>query len=252
MSRPARRSTSRLRAFLAAACVCARRRSPARQARRHRSRHWSTASRGGSDCRDQAARRQYRQSLDIVIEGFQVFDLTGSGGSITTTIENDVNANGQNFASNTSAIVNRLFNGTVGSELSSLAHVRPGEELVTRIGDMTLPQNSDWNFNTFRYGPNADPNNIGSGEPGILTLRAAGNLILLSSLTDGFMPTSIVPPFDYPYDPTTQRWLDVLLPPGAQSWSFRLVAGADLAAADFHRVVPASGGSVQLGVPRRR
>jgi filamentous hemagglutinin len=65
-----------------------------------------------------------------------------------------------------------------------------------------------WDLSTFRFGPNADsisnnasvytpvgiPNGDGSGEPGVLTLRAAGNLVFnynpssntSASLTDGF------------------------------------------------------------------
>jgi len=79
-------------------------------------------------------------------------------------------------------------------------------------GDITLPQgtppntdpnvnfpglSNDWNFYTFRYGPNANPNIQGSGEPGVLTIRAPGNIVLLSSITDGFVPTSALPPPDY-------------------------------------------------------
>jgi hypothetical protein len=151
----------------------------------------------------------------------------------------------------------------VPGRAAGIAYAASGSVGLTS-GDMTLPQNQDWNFNTFRYGPNADTSGLtGAGEPGILTLRAAGNLVLLSSITDGFTPiqqinnTSIdtlIADFVLSFDPRTQRWNDILLPPGALSWSYRLAAGADLTAADFHQVVPladlpANSGSVELGVP---
>jgi len=48
--------------------------------------------------------------------------------------------------------------------------------------------------------------------------------------------------------------MDVLLPAGSQSWSYRLTAGADVGAANFAQVLPVSQlpagvGSLQLGVP---
>ena len=191
----------------------------------------------------------------IIAEGFQVFDLTGTGGAINSSVENAVNTNGRDFAgypgltaNNTAAIDARLLGSNSG--LASILHVDPGAELVTSSGDITLPQHSDWNFYQYRYGPNAFASIAGSGEPGILTIRAPGNINLLSSLTDGFMPTDVwtTQDGDFPNDPTTDRWLDILLPAGSQSWSFRLAAGADLSSVNFRNVVAGSSGSVKLGV----
>ena len=70
------------------------------------------------------------------------------------------------------------------------------------------------------------------GEPGVLTLRAAGDLVLDSSLSDGFRVQAI-PPVD-PSIPVLEkeRLID------ARSWSFNLVAGADTASADRLATAP--------------
>ena len=108
--------------------------------------------------------------------------------------------------------------------------------------DLTLA--TDWNLNGFRYGPNAFPAMLGSGEPGILTLRSTGNLVFNGALSDGFGAS--------PTDPSTHQpalWEAPLLAPGSQSWSYRLTAGADFAGVDFHDVLASSGasGSVMIG-----
>ena len=81
-------------------------------------------------------------------------------------------------------------------------------------------------------------------EPGVLTLRAAGNLVFLGALSDGF-------------DPSKSRdgslWLAPLMDAGSQSWSYRLASGADLSAADFRSVqsfttLAANTGSLLLGL----
>jgi hypothetical protein len=78
----------------------------------------------------------------------------------------------------------------------------------------------------------------GSGEAGVLTLRAAGNLVFnfQASLSDGFDPTT----------GSFGMWDANLLAAGMTSWSYRLVSGADFAAADFRQVTTGHG-SVLLG-----
>jgi filamentous hemagglutinin family protein len=109
------------------------------------------------------------------------------------------------------------------------------------LGTPTSTGTSDWNLNTYRFGP--------QNVPGVLTLRAKGNLVFYNALQDGF---------DIAQDSMTTAYIaplmqtNSMLPLNAQSWSFRLVAGADLAAADFHRVLPADelpgdSGSLLLG-----
>jgi hypothetical protein len=107
--------------------------------------------------------------------------------------------------------------------------------VATYGGDLTL--GGTWDLSSFRF---ATPTS--KSEPGILTLRSQGNLVLNydASLTDGFAP-----------DSTNSLWLGTLT--ADRSWSYRLVAGADLAAADNRKVqslatlTSLGSGSVQLG-----
>jgi filamentous hemagglutinin len=126
----------------------------------------------------------------------------------------------------------------------------PGAEIIHRTGDLTLGSSSstptsDWNLAAFRFGPAA--------APGVLTLRAAGNLTFFNTLSDGF---AAVEPSAA--SGNSSLWLapllaqNPLLPLNVQSWSYRLSAGADFAASDFRAVQPAAGladgaGFIQIG-----
>jgi filamentous hemagglutinin family protein len=63
-------------------------------------------------------------------------------------------------------------------------HLRPGVEIdsATPTGNLTV--SGDLDLSGFRYGPGA--NSTGSGEPGVLVLRAGGTLALNGSINDGF------------------------------------------------------------------
>ncbi len=92
------------------------------------------------------------------------------------------------------------------------AHLRAGVEIVS-AGDLTL--SSDWNlWSATRAG----------GEPGYLTLRAAGNLNINGSISDGFN------------NATRSGALQA-----GESWSYRLVAGADVSAANMMQTRGGSG-----------
>lgn len=93
-------------------------------------------------------------------------------------------------------------------------HLRPGTEIRSE-GDIVLPR--DLNLADYRYG----------GEPGVLTVRAEGNLLIKNNLSDGFSHAT----------PCTTATCDASKPLPAtllsgDSWSYRLVAGADKDAAD--------------------
>jgi filamentous hemagglutinin family protein len=83
-----------------------------------------------------------------------------------------------------------LGNADLQSRLAGLKaygtafHLRPGVEIdsATANGDLTV--SGDLNLANYRYGPNATGN--GTGEPGVLTVRAGGNLNIYGSITDGF------------------------------------------------------------------
>ena len=111
---------------------------------------------------------------------------------------------------------------------SNVFHLMAGIELRSS-GDMTLMQNPT------SANPEIDLHNLRyNGEAAVLTLRAAGNLTINASLSDGFLgPVAVLG-----NDPVTggrngaAYALAAQLPAGSRSWSLRLVGGADLAGAD--------------------
>ena len=205
----------------------------------------------------------------IMVEGVEVFNLTpaaGTSATIDATVESSVQLDGAMFAGgliqnasgkyiaaagNTSAIVSSLAGGNLS--LGELMHVLPEAEIVNTSGDLVL--DTTWDFTQgasytgvgdpsvasnwrslampFRFGPN-------DNEPGVLVLRAAGNVVLsqnadngtFGSLSDGFAG------FDGADNITLED--AKMLPAGYKSWSFELVSGADFTAADVTRVLPES------------
>ena len=86
-----------------------------------------------------------------------------------------------------------LANAALGIRLAGLDgwRLRPGVEIVSNAltnpnGDLTIP--GDLDLSGYRYGPGVDPARRGSGEPGVLSVRAAGNLNIHGSISDGFAP----------------------------------------------------------------
>jgi filamentous hemagglutinin len=129
----------------------------------------------------------------------------------------------------------------IKSSLGSLSgidnfHLMPGIELRS-TGDMTLMQNPT------SANPGIDLHNLRyGGEVAVLTLRAAGNLNINGSLSDGFFgPVTQKAP-----DPITNGTngavyaLAAMLPAGSRSWSLQLAAGADLSSGDPLAVLPIS------------
>ena len=165
----------------------------------------------------------------IIVEGYKEYKVTD--GSIDH-IKQAVSANGEAFVGTLSTI-DTNGNEVLGSEsagyatmlgrlaggnatLASQLIIQVGAEIISN-GDLTL--SSDWNLAALRFGPKKTP--------GSLTLRAKGDLVFLGSLSDGFVSSAY------------QSLLlaeNKLLPTNAQTWSYRLVAGADLTAADSHQV----------------
>jgi filamentous hemagglutinin len=188
----------------------------------------------------------------ITIVGNQVYQP--AGGIIDSTVENAISLNGTSLVDNTSA---NFYAGNANSAaLAPLTTVEPGAEIIS-TGDLTLP--STWDLsqlstsvgtvpssNTpFHFGPN----NV----PGILTLRASGNLVFdassdgvntpPASLTDGFDDSAVG-------NPAGTLWTAPLLPSGIRSWTYNLIAGADLNAANSLNVTNVAGstsGNLELG-----
>jgi filamentous hemagglutinin len=182
----------------------------------------------------------------VMVEGYRLYDLTSSGGVVTSAIQSAIKSDAQAYlgaagAAATSSYVamrNRLLAGQSG--LASVLVLAPGVEIISRTGDLTLgttgsTSTGDWDLSGFRFGP--------SSAPGILTMRAAGNLVFFNTLSDGFASG------DYAARLSVQN---TQLPVNAQSWAYRLTAGADLSSADSGAVQPvsnlsAASGNLQLG-----
>ncbi len=176
----------------------------------------------------------------IQLEGYRLIDLTTSGGLLTTAVQDQVKAEGTTFGNASDAILTRLLGSN--SARANLTVVSPGAEIINRTGSLTLgtttsTATSDWNLASFRFGPRL--------APGVLTLRAAQDLVFLNSLSDGFAGGP-------------NLWLSPLiaqnpnLPVNLQSYSLNLTAGADLNAAHTGAVTALSSlapnkGSLLLG-----
>ena len=212
----------------------------------------------------------------ILVEGVKVFDLTGNGGQITgsrsdysgipsDTLETDttqrqVYDNGVTFvgangvaAPGYDAMVSGLLGAGDPQGLASKLVIVPSAVLIntTGNGDITVGDpasnwQSDWNLADFRFGPKS--------APGVLTIRTPGNVVFWNTLSDGF---TAVDPSDSASGHSSM-WLAPLmttstaLPVNTQSWTFRIIAGADLSAADVTKVLPIAGlstdkGSIRLG-----
>ena len=177
--------------------------------------------------------------------------------------ESAIMANGIAFvgaAGTTTTNYAAMFNGLLGNQpaaIQQVANLEPGAEIINPAGSLTLGSAnstpaSDWNLATYRFGPN--------GAPGLLTLRAAGDLTLDNAISDGFDPASSSNLRD-----ETLLTTSPVLPVNNQSWSYRLVAGSDVTAADVNQVLSMAAlaaldpkynpaktgpqGSLQLGKP---
>ncbi|WP_141454098.1 filamentous haemagglutinin family protein [Pseudoxanthomonas sp. z9] len=75
-------------------------------------------------------------------------------------------------------------------------HLRPGVEIRSGTAEGDLTVTGDIDFSGYRYGPDADPALRGSGEPGVVVLRAGGDLRVNGSISDGFAPPPVTPDDD--------------------------------------------------------
>ena len=195
----------------------------------------------GTDLLLQPLAGEIRGASSILAEGYRIYDLTGSGGTITTAIQTAIRNNGIAFLGangSTSAGYPAMLARVLGSQtqLEPLLVLAPGAEILNRNGNLTLgttasTTTSDWDLSGFRFGPR--------GAPGVLTLRASGNLVFNNALSDGFAPT-------LPNTNGSWLWLarmsnqNSLLPANAQSWTYRMAAGADTGASSFTSLLPVS------------
>lgn len=157
-------------------------------------------------------------SRETVIEavkaytGQQITAAADSATNLDATTSGRMYADSATFSGSVAAILSRLG-------LGGNVKVRPGVE-VRSTGDLlvSVDENASsardrgWDLNPWRFG----------GEPGVLALRAGGNLTIQGSLSDGFVKSAGnvgMPGWD----------LDTS---GTSSWSYRLSGGADMTGAN--------------------
>lgn len=151
----------------------------------------------------------------VDIEGYKLYSgintisdgTAASGKLLFATVATDNNS----FMQGNTSIENRL--GVAGD---IRFHLLSGVEVQSN-GDLALSK--DWDLHTLRAG----------NEAGVLTLRAKGNLNLNGSLSDGFASATAATSGN----PTA-------LTGDQNAWSYRLVAGADLASANVMNTVTSS------------
>ncbi len=195
----------------------------------------------------------------VLVEGFRVY--TPAGGVLNIAQRNLINTDAISFLgssgvgnANEAAMRGKLLTGAVNSAaLDSLLVIAPGVEMLNLTGDLTLGlanntssgstnaealASADWDLSGFRYGSRS--------APGVLTLRAGGDLIFNNTLSDGFTPIAQGSTQTFADNGHSQMWLGTLmtirdtLPVNTQSWSYRLTAGADVNASNFRNVQSAS------------
>ena len=130
----------------------------------------------------------------IIAEAYRDYSTTSVNATLPAAL-----ADAATFMANHAAAIE----ANLGRASDPTFHLVPGIEL-TSTGDLTLTSAAD--LHAARY----------NGEAGVLTLRAAGNLLLNASLSDGFASAAAT---------------GAVLTDTA-SWSYRLAGGADLAAAN--------------------
>jgi len=163
-------------------------------------------------------------SRSTAIEGYKVYTAsTITADAASATNLQVANATGAPFGKMYTEANNFIANGgTILGRLTSDPSValQPGME-VRSSGDLsvsvnetsTAKQNRGWNLDAWRF----------NGQPGVLTLRAGGNLLINGSISDGFTKSTTA---------SMPGWLLDTTASGASSWSYRLVGGADQTAAN--------------------
>jgi hypothetical protein len=189
----------------------------------------------------------------IVAEGFKVY--TPVNGVLNIAQRNLINSEAIGFlgaagVGNANEVAMRASLIGTDSPLDSIFVITPGAEIINLTGDLTLGlanntssgstnvealAAADWNLSSFRYGVKS--------APGVLTLRAQGDIIFNNTLSDGFDPVAQGSSAVFTDNGHSLMWLATLmkinntLPVNTQSWSYRLTAGADVNSSNFRSVL---------------
>lgn len=211
------------------------------------------APRLGNDVKVDAILGNVTGASSVIVEGYQLYNQ--SSGLLNNALRTTINADATTYMNAGYApMFTKLTTGNPNAAaLGQALVIAPGVEIYNATGDLTLGtavsglNSEDWNLSTFRYGPKQ--------APGILTLRAKGDIIFNNTLSDGFTPVTASTS-----NGNSTMWLAPLspivttngLPVNTQSWAYRIAAGSDLSSSDFRSVLPsgsltAGKGSVLVG-----
>lgn len=211
------------------------------------------APRVGNDVGVDALSSTITGASSVLVEGYRLYDrTTGDGlaaaGVLNIALRDQIHTDAANWLTSArdTAIRGRLLTGVPNAAaVADALVVVPGVEIINRSGDLTLGlanntaagttnvqalTAADWDLSTFRYGSES--------APGVLTLRARGDLVFNNALSDGFTAVPVASTTGH-----SKLWtalpqaINSILPTNTQSWSYRLTAGADLAAADSRLVL---------------
>jgi len=143
---------------------------------------------GGNDIAIQAGGALTIKGADsLSVNGFRTYQP--AGGVISQSLMDDIHLDSTAFIN--AAIVNQALMGRLAGlrAYQDAFHLRPGVELASAPGQ-SLSVSGDLNLAGYRYASlNADTQMTGvygSGEAGVLLVRAADDLNIYGSITDGF------------------------------------------------------------------
>ena len=211
------------------------------------------APRLGNDVKVDAILGNVTGASSVIVEGYRLYNQ--SSGLLNNALRTTINADATAYMNaGYATMFTKLTTGNPNvAALGQALVIAPGVEIYNATGDLTLGtavsglNSEDWNLSTFRYGPKQ--------APGILTLRAKGDIIFNNTLSDGFTPVTASTA-----NGNSTMWLAPLspivttngLPVNTQSWAYRIAAGSDLSSSDFRSVLPsgsltAGTGSVLVG-----
>lgn len=214
------------------------------------------APRLGNDVRVDSLESKITGASSVIVEAYRLYDRSATQ-TMNTALRTTINTDATNFMNaGEAAMRSKLLAGSPSAAtLAPVLVIAPGVEIFS-TGDLALGlanptgsssvealSSADWDLSTFRYGTKS--------APGILTLRAKGDLIFNNTLSDGFTPIAKGTAANFASIGNSQMWLATLtpiaasLPVNTQSWSYRLTSGADLGAADFRSILTA--GSLAVG-----
>jgi filamentous hemagglutinin family protein len=153
----------------------------------------------------------WSNTAGVAVEGFKVYEDTDGvidAVDVAADSSNAYYADAAAFGAQAAALQTALADGGI-----------PGLSVLTGVEIRSadnLQVDADWDLSQWHF----------AGQPGVLTLRAAGDLTFNASLSDGFAGVSGADAF--------------LLTSTEPSWSYHLVAGADTHSADVHATVDQS------------